>query len=422
MYKQILSLQNFQEAYFDIVQRLDETGKSHRYTGIDGVCLNDIDFVSSDIIEQAREELASKADITPVIETRIPKKDGTKRRVYIFTLKDRIKSQAIYRVINPIIDKNLSPYLFSYRKNFPTYMAARSVAKRYKKYYGRDTIMISDISEYSQNIDKDILREKMLNIGIPDEVIELFNLFIYPPILSGEGITKLKKGITDGNVLTVICYNLYLNEMDKYVGKRVSLYRRVGDDFILCDQSKEKINEAKDYILSEIKKLKLKIKKEKTQLVFSDQPFKYVGYIFHNGKVSINPDTIQKFINHWQRKLRYYPIPIEKKLRRLTQIIFKGESPIYNDFVQLLSLYRQVTDENQVKEVSQNFYRILTKYFFDKYSSRNQRLTINLTKELKIPSLFQDYLAFHHGKTTISSLSLSRKKLNKTRNTAINIG
>jgi hypothetical protein len=40
-----------------------------------------------------------------------------------------------------------------------------------------------------------------------------------------------------GSPMSVLFFNLYLNDMDKMIGQKYAFYRRVGDDFIIFDTS-----------------------------------------------------------------------------------------------------------------------------------------------------------------------------------------
>jgi len=410
MFKQIINIKNIETAYLDLVEKFDELSKSNKYTGIDGISLNEINLSSAELFNQIQDELINLSPIDPVLKTTVPKKDGTPREIFIYTVKERIKAQAIYRIIEPVIEENLSDFLFSYRPSHPHYEAGRSVVKRYKKYYGEDTVLISDMSDYTANIDQDTLCEKLKELGLDEDVINLCKLFIYNPIIGNKKITYLKKGILTGIPLIGIFANLYLNNMDFYVGKKVSLYRRVGDDFILFDKNKEKILEMRDYIFKEAKTLKLLIKKEKTQLIKSDKRFKFIGYEFNNKLISLPEKSIKKIVIRWKKALKYRNISNNKKLSQLKEILYTGTESMHNEFIQFIAIYRLLTDEKQVKELSETFFRLLTQYFFDSYSERNRRLTQELISDQKIPSLYKYYLAFHNGKKTISELSLSEKK------------
>lgn len=412
MLEKILKKENIQNAYFDLVKKFDEESKSNRYMGVDGMSLNNFDINSSKILEIIREEMLNLKVLSPAVELIISKKRGGKRKIYIYTIKDRIKAQAIFRVLEPFFEEQYNPFLFSYRSSHPSYYASKSVAKRYQKYFGEDMIFCGDISDYTESIDQDILRQKLKKLGLGQDLLNLLDLFIGNPIVSEGEIKCWDKGVVQGVPIITFFANIYLNELDKYVGKKVSFYRRVGDDLIVFDKNLDKVQKMKKYILKEVKDLGLSISKSKTKLIKSNENFSFLGYDFENHQISINQSSIDKTIIFWKKKLKYYRSSNRRKFFILKDILYNNQDSIHNQFIEFISSYRQANNQKQIKNLSERFFRILTKYFFKNFSHRNQRLTKEMLKGIKIPSLYQYFLDFHHGKKSITTLSLSKKKFN----------
>ncbi len=95
--------------------------------------------------------------------------------------------------------------------------------------------------------------KKLQQIDLPDNVIELLKLFIYNSVYKDEKLYQPKVGVVQGVPLIALFANLYLNDLDKYLGRKVSLYRRIGDDMILMDKNKEKLEKLWHYTLGEVK-------------------------------------------------------------------------------------------------------------------------------------------------------------------------
>ena len=411
LFDQILDKKNLQGAYLDLVEKFDIEGKSAKYAGIDGVKLNDLNCTSAELLEEVLYELENYTPLLPALEYEIAKKDGGGRIIYVYAVKDRIKAQAISRVLQPIFEEIYSPFLFSYRSSQPSYYAAKTIAKRYKKNYGQDTIFQADISEYTENINKSILEQKLKETGLSSGVLRLLRLFMTNSILRDNEVVYPSKGVIQGVPLMTFFANLYLNDLDKVVGKKVALYRRVGDDFIVFDKDKGKVEMVREMILNEAKSLGLTISEKKTQLINSSESFKFLGYVFSNKTVSIKDSSINRALIRWKRKLKFYPIEDSEKISRLNNLLFKDPDCIHNEFVQFVSSYRQANDFEQIKDVFSNFLHILTKFFFGKYSSKNQRIMQEkLLAKVKVPSLYKYFIDFHNGKKTIAELSLSKKR------------
>jgi len=413
LYNQILSIPNLEKAYLALIQQFEEGAKISKYTGIDGARIDDIAYKADKIILEIQSELKTKKTISPALCHYIPKKDGSLRDIYIYTIKDRIKAQAIYQIIEPIFETNYSPFLFSYRSSHPSYYAGRSVARRYQRYYGEDYTLILDLTNYSNYIDQEILIKKLQQIDLPDNVIELLKLFIYNSVYKDEKLYQPKVGVVQGVPLIALFANLYLNDLDKYLGRKVSLYRRIGDDMILMDKNKEKLEKLWHYTLGEVKKLKLKIKKEKSKLIPTNQEFNFLGYSFNNKIISLEDSFIKKTVSYWRTTLlAHKPRNNYQKIKHLLKILYQREDNINNQFLQIISQKILVNNDQQIKKLSEKFMRIITKYFFDSYSPHNQRLLKEKLKHLKIPSLYKYYIDIHHGRKKIANLFVSTKSKN----------
>jgi len=410
----ILSITNFENAYLKLVRGFDESSRSQRYRGIDGVFINKIDCNSLDVLNEACGELKQLQPLLPAMQSEVPKKDGSARRIFTYTIKDRLKAEAIYQVLLPVFENIFSPFLFSYRSSHPHYLALQSVFRRYHKCYSEDTIWKADISDYTENIDHAFLQSKLRKTGLPDDVLRMLDLFIGNFCIQHNTVVYPKVGLITGVPLIGLFANLYLTEIDKHVGKKIALYRRVGDDFILLDKSESKILEMRNFILQKTRELKLTIKEAKTNLIRTGDPFVFIGYRFHQKKVQVDPQTIRKFEVRWKRILKYYPVSIAKKLRQLPNILYSNPGCLHDEFVNFISTYRHAKDEQQIQRLSQKCFRFLTQYFFENYSPRLQRKTQDLTRKIQVPSLYRYYLEFHYGKKTLASLALQKKKRRQT--------
>ncbi len=409
MIKEILSADNFQKAYFDLVRKFDEKSLTARYSGMDGLTLREIDCSSDKIISEARKELENLMPVSPVISRRIPKRGGGKREIFIYCLKDRIKAQAIYRVIEPVFEKAYSPYLYSYRSSRPSYYAARSATRRYKRGLNRDSVLVMDLKQYSDFIDYELLGKKLTELKLESPVLELLNLFIKVPIFKADAFSPDDKsyGLVQGVPLIALFANIYLNDLDKLIGPKVSFYRRVGDDLIVFDLSPDKINVVYDDIIAETGRLKLKVNSAKTKIIKSREAFEFLGYLFDSGLIKLPPSTYESLVQSWRSKLRYSPVGEFKKIHRLKRLFFGNETSFHWEFLRIIVQYSLVSDDLQIKSLSEMFFRLLTIYFYGNFSDRRQRLVHEKLRRLQTPSLYRYYLDIHYGRRAVPNIPLS---------------
>ncbi len=399
VYNKIIDFNNIRQAYFDLVKKFDLDQKTKRYYGIDGVRLNDLNFISEDILKEIYDEMVSFNEITPAYMIAIPKKNNGKRNIYVYSIKERIKAEAIYRILEPIFDEYLSKYLFSYRKSHPSYFAARSAVRRYKRYFGQNHILVADLSDYTDSMDHEILFNKISILNLDENTENLLKLFISAKKIE-YGLSKNNnKGLMTGTPLSGLLSNLFMDDFDKWAGKYVDFYRRVGDDMIAMDKDPIKIKIVYEKLLEIVEHTKLKLNSKKVRLIDDKNKFEFLGYKFENGKISFSSSSLNRTISNWKIQLKRYPgSNIKRKIRWLKIIFHSEQNNLYNQFNNIIKQKILVDDQKQVKDFSDKFYKTLTTYFFGYYSEKNRRKLSYLLKDNHISSLFKHFNDIHFPK------------------------
>lgn len=400
MFEDIISQSNLETAYLKLANQMDDDGRSSRYCGWDGLKLSDLEIKSSKIIKEVRQEMINFKPIAPAILIKIPKKNNPQktRDIHIYNLKDRIKAQAIYQIIEPSLDKHLSPWLFSYRSSHPSYFAARSTVRHYNRYFKRDFVLVADVADYFNHINVDILLEKLIPLNFSEPVLKLITLFITNSKVQDGKIIKPAKGLIAGTPLIPVLANLYLDDLDKYCGPKVDFYRRVGDDFIIFDKKEERLQLVYDYLLKEINRLGLKTNIQKTKCLKATESFDYLGYNFSNGYVGLGKSFIKHTLKRWQAQFKFSDSQNEKcKILKLQQALKRQEGNLGNEFFQLAEQKKLITNAAQLRDFSESFFKILTRYFFKVYSPTNRRRLNKKIKGLGLVSVYKYFLAVKYG-------------------------
>lgn len=403
MINQILDPENIKQAYLDLALQFEEELKVSHYTGIDSVRLIDVDYKAKKILDEVLQELKNCQPLTPARLVRIPKKDGKTRDIYILSIKDRIRARAIFRVIEPLFEKAYSPYLFSYRTSQPSALAARSVARRYHRYFKQDYVMTIDLKSYSDHINHDILKKQLINIGISQDILKLIEPFLNIRLWSDGELISWKKGVPQGMPLTALFANLYLTEVDKALGHKVALYRRVGDDLIACDKDKNKVEEVFITAQKMAKDLDLVIQETKTHFAKNDEPFSYLGYVFENNHLRLRASLVRDLKISWKMQLEYKKGSLNQKITRLRYLCFKRKNNFQQQFLEIFHQHQQLDDDVEVKKLSNQFYNCVTIFLLGKATPRNRRLAKLYLEKIKVPSFYEAYLAYRRGKKEFSS-------------------
>jgi len=401
MFKQIIAKKNLEDAYLRLASDMELDGRAHRYRGWDGWKLADAEVRAPELLKAVQEELSAFSPLAPAVLFKIPKKSNPQkmREIYIYNLKERIKAQAIYQVVEPVFDRYFSPYLFSYRSSHPSYFAARSAVRHYQKYWQRDGVLIGDLTDYSNYIRFDRLKEQIEKLDFDKKTAELLFLFIGNEVIRDGAIIRPEFGLVQGVPLIALFNNLYLDAFDKYAGERADFYRRVGDDLIVFDQKLKRLGTLKIQLETEAARLGLKINLDKTRLQAAAAPFDFLGYHFANGLISLPISFRRALIKKWRQQFSYYRCQDQGRKRRFLQQAAKRErDSLREQFKQLAEQKKLVSDEAQTRRLSEAFFRVLTKYFYKDYSPRHRRLLAGKLKNLGLSSVYKYFLNARYGK------------------------
>jgi len=210
----------------------------------------------------------------------IRKKEGRHRIVERLEFPDLIVSLYLKRLLTDIFDNLFEDESLGYRKGISRGKAAKLINKTISE--GYEFLLESDIEDFFSSIDINKLIE-LLELYIPFSD-DLINVTIRKIIDNGYILEGLfhprKKGLAQGNPLSPLFTNLYLDSFDEAIKRLDVRLIRYADDFVIFVKSREK-GEA---ILSEIKKvlsgLGLKVKKEKTMIRSINEGFQFLGMVF----------------------------------------------------------------------------------------------------------------------------------------------
>jgi retron-type reverse transcriptase len=191
--------------------------------------------------------------------------DPKKRLIMALPFKDRVIQWAIYRQINPILDKQFIYDSYGCRVGKGTHKAAdrlqywlRQVSRKPEKYY----YLKLDISKYFYRVDHQVLMDIIKKefddpnlIWLMDKIINSEDTkFGLPLNMDPDKCTKEDRlaevGMPIGNLTSQMFANLYLNELDQYAKHQLRLhyYIRYMDDIIILHHDKKYLHAVKDEI------------------------------------------------------------------------------------------------------------------------------------------------------------------------------
>lgn len=232
----------------------------------------------------------------------------------VYEPKDRVinaphfKDKIVQLAINNVLKEIYSPcFIFdSYAciNNKGTHKCVdriQHLMKKAKWDYGEGTTIIKgDVKKFFYTIDRQVLKDLLPKKIRCKETLSL----LFKIIDSADTIDIL--GLPLGNTISQLCANIYLNELDQFCKRKLSLkyYIRYMDDVILFVKDKQTAKETLDSIIEFIEiNLKLNLNKSKTKIFPLEQGVNAIGYKTYPTHRLLRNDSKKKI----KRKIKAMP-------------------------------------------------------------------------------------------------------------------
>lgn len=281
LYEKVCDFDNIKKAHFNARKK-----KSH-YTEVKMVNKN-IDFY----IKEIQKMLIDKTyKVSPYVVSTINDKGKIRKIAKLPYYPDRIIHWAVLQVIEPIFIKKFIKQTYSAIPKRGTDKALKDSRKVASE--NLYTMKI-DVRKYYNNIDKEILKQKLRKVFKDKDLLWILDLII----------DSYNEGIPIGNYTSQYFANFYLSDIDHKVKETFHTnYFRYMDDMLIID-TKENCKYIYGFIKDEIKKHNLTLHKYELKPI-KNQLVDFVGYRFTDRKIKLRPKikkSLQKATNIYKHK------------------------------------------------------------------------------------------------------------------------
>jgi len=283
-------------SYMAMPERLLE---AYEQINKESVGIDEVDYrlFEENLTENLRE--LSKAIVLgryapePIRKIEIDKPDSEeKRSIGLSTLKDKIVQRMLYDALNPYFDKQLSDKSYAYRPGRSTITALNRVTDFLNR--GNRFVLKSDIDDFFEEIDHDLLLS-LLDRKIKDKSItRLISLFMQVGGFWETDYRAHESGVYQGDILSPLLSNIYLDQMDRFLEKRETNFVRYADDFVILCKTKQEAYSARKALKAFLPTIKLRLNKEKTYLVHIQDGFRFLGIYFYKRERQIDPERFEE--------------------------------------------------------------------------------------------------------------------------------
>ncbi|OGY43721.1 MAG: hypothetical protein A2820_02175 [Candidatus Buchananbacteria bacterium RIFCSPHIGHO2_01_FULL_40_35] len=245
--------------------------------------------------------------------------DPKPRHIHKASVRDRLVHHVIYRVLYPYFDSKFIFDSFSCRRGKGTHRAMNRF-QQYGRQVSRNNtrtawILKGDIRKFFASIDHKILRDILSRQIRDNDVVRLLGEVI------GSFQTKDKPniGLPLGNLTSQLLVNIYLNEFDYFIKRKLKIayYVRYADDFVI-------ISDDKRWLANQIRPI-------------SDFLFNNLQLQLHSDKVFIKSLASGVDFLGWVHFPRHRVLRTATKRRMLKRIIENPKPESVNLYLGLIS-------------------------------------------------------------------------------------
>lgn len=230
--------------------------------------------------------------------------DPKLRHIHKAAVVDRVVHQAIVQIIEPLFDPGFIFDSYSSRSGKGTHRAVaklRQSARKLSRNNTRDVWFLKcDIRKFFDSISHGILLSLLSRKICDRRLLDLLENII------GSFHVMPEIGIPLGNLTSQLFSNIYLNELDQFAKRRLSIkhYIRYADDFIIVGTDRAYletlINIFHDYLS---RSLELDLHPRKIALRPWHQGIDYLGYVIFPHHTILRRKTGKRMIRRINRKV-----------------------------------------------------------------------------------------------------------------------
>lgn len=286
--EQIFSNQNLKDSFLEI---------SSKSTGLDEVSYNEFKKELSKNIEDIKTSIITGVYIPePLKKIEIDKPNSDEKRpIALSSIKDKLIQRVLYSNLKEYFETTFSDKSYAYRRDKSTLKAINRTSQfiQEKKYW----VLKTDIDNFFETINHDKLL-KILDKQLSDKrVIKLISLFIQTGAFKSFDYYEHIEGVHQGDILSPLLSNIYLDLMDKFLEKENISFVRYADDFVVLFENEKDVINFKPMLEKFLQTLDLKIEDEKTKFTHIKDGFVFLGVNFVGKNRFVDNERLQKSIS-----------------------------------------------------------------------------------------------------------------------------
>lgn len=263
-------------------------------SGIDEISLIDFEERLFTNLQAIKDELlAGTYAPEPIEKIEIPKPGSSELRpIALGSVRDKVVQHALATELHAYFDPLLSENSYAYRPNRSHVKAIVKTSEILRK--GYSWAIRTDIDNFFEEID----HEKMLQLlrrSIKDlKILDVCTLFLRNGLFHEKEYSSHRRGIHQGDILSPLFSNLYLDQMDKFLESRGIPFVRYADDFVLFFDERHDASQWLEELKLYLGIISLTLEESKTAIMGVEEGFTFLGAFFRGKEVTIDPTRFVK--------------------------------------------------------------------------------------------------------------------------------
>jgi group II intron reverse transcriptase/maturase len=234
------------------------------------------------LVELARDVRANTYQARKLRQFTIPKKDGTPRTISILTVTDRVIQRAVLRVVDDRFDRFFLDCSFGYRPGRGVRDAVPAIIEH--RDAGRQWVVDADIDNCFPSLKHHLILRHFLQKVDEPLVTGLIKQWL------AQGQTRPGEGISLGAVISPLFCNILLHQLDLALTRMGYSPVRYADDFCIFCDTRDEAEKAMQRTAFALKKLKLILEPNKTNITHFDDGFDFLGVHFYKDTYSFEAE------------------------------------------------------------------------------------------------------------------------------------
>ncbi|OYZ20332.1 MAG: hypothetical protein B7Y39_10945 [Bdellovibrio sp. 28-41-41] len=216
-----------------------------------------------------------------------------KRLIESACFRDRVVHHSIHQTLEPIFDNQFSTYSYACRTGRGHHRAAL-LMKKWISDHPEKYFLKCDIKKFFPSIDRDILFKIISKTIIDERLLRCLKKLI---------ANAPNHGIPIGNLTSQLFANIYLNELDQFVKRKLKVkkYIRYMDDFIMLADSQNEaqiLREKIEVFITE--SLNLTLSPQKVQIAKCRDGVSFLGFFIRPNEMRLRG----AFFRRMKKKLK----------------------------------------------------------------------------------------------------------------------